>query len=52
MQTKAAPIREITADVSKREATGIEELDRVLGGGIVKGSLILAAGDPGIGKLQ
>lgn len=50
MQTKAAPIREITADVSKREATRIEELDRVLGGGIVKGSLILAAGDPGIGK--
>ena len=49
-QTKAAPIREITADVSKREATGIGELDRVLGGGIVKGSLILAAGDPGIGK--
>lgn len=49
-QTKAAPIHEITADVSKREATGIGELDRVLGGGIVKGSLILAAGDPGIGK--
>ena len=33
-----------------RSSTGIGELDRVLGGGIVKGSLILAAGDPGIGK--
>lgn len=50
VQSKAAPIREITADVSKRDATEIGELDRVLGGGIVKGSLILAAGDPGIGK--
>lgn len=49
-QSKAAPIKEITTDVTRREETGIRELDRVLGGGIVKGSLILAAGDPGIGK--
>ncbi len=33
-----------------RQSTGLSELDRVLGGGIVKGSLLLAAGDPGIGK--
>ena len=33
-----------------RTATGFEELDRVLGGGIVAGSLVLAGGDPGIGK--
>lgn len=50
IQTKASPIKEITTDVSRRESTGISELDRVLGGGIVKGSLILASGDPGIGK--
>ena len=33
-----------------RTATGFEELDRVLGGGIVAGSLVLVGGDPGIGK--
>lgn len=33
-----------------RTATGFEELDRVLGGGLVKGSLILLGGEPGIGK--
>ena len=33
-----------------RTSTGFEELDRVLGGGIVKGSLILVGGEPGIGK--
>ena len=50
VQTKASTVREITADITEREETGIGELDRVLGGGIVKGSLILASGDPGIGK--
>ncbi|MBR5006608.1 MAG: AAA family ATPase, partial [Clostridia bacterium] len=34
----------------ERVSTGIEELDRVLGGGLVKGSIVLVSGDPGIGK--
>lgn len=43
-------IGEVTAGHESRCKTGLKELDRVLGGGIVKGSLILVGGDPGIGK--
>ncbi len=43
-------LREISAESELRQSTGISELDRVLGGGIVKGSLILVSGEPGIGK--
>lgn len=43
-------LSEITEDVERRISTGIHELDRVLGGGIVEGSLVLLGGDPGIGK--
>lgn len=43
-------LNEINSDVEKRMSTGIKEFDRVLGGGIVEGSLILLSGDPGIGK--
>lgn len=43
-------LEEISEDVEKRISTGIKEFDRVLGGGIVYGSLVLLSGDPGIGK--
>ncbi|MBQ8136082.1 MAG: DNA repair protein RadA [Clostridia bacterium] len=46
----ASPIREIQADAQLYQRTGIDELDRVLGGGIVEGALILVGGEPGIGK--
>ena len=40
----------VCTDQDERLKTGIKELDRVLGGGIVPGSLVLVGGDPGIGK--
>ena len=48
----AAPVRisEISIEDQDRTTTGFGELDRVLGSGIVKGSLVLVGGDPGIGK--
>ena len=46
----ACLINEIEVTESIRISSGFEELDRVLGGGLVQGSLILLAGDPGIGK--
>src|SRR4051812_14912836 len=47
---KPVPLREVTAERSTRLGTGIAELDRVLGGGLVPGSLVLLGGAPGIGK--
>lgn len=46
----AKTIDEISAEDEIRFSTGMSELDRVLGGGVVKGSLVLLSGDPGIGK--
>ena len=43
-------VSEVEADVEARWPTGIGELDRVLGGGLVPGSVTLIGGDPGIGK--
>ena len=45
-----ATLSEIEARDFERTATGLEELDRVLGGGIVAGGVVLIGGDPGIGK--
>lgn len=47
---KVMRLKDITGDVENRISTGINEFDRVLGGGIVEGSLVLISGDPGIGK--
>ncbi len=47
---KPTPLRAVEAERSARLLTGIGELDRVLGGGLVPGSLVLLGGAPGIGK--
>lgn len=44
------PLTQVTRRSEERLLTGIGELDRVLGGGVVRGSLVLIGGDPGIGK--
>lgn len=49
-RAKIVSLSEVTADDQVRFQTGLKELDRVLGGGIVPGSLVLVGGDPGIGK--
>ena len=43
-------LREVAAEPAQRMPTGLEEFDRVLGGGLVSGSVVLLGGDPGIGK--
>ena len=47
---RPVPLHEVEASEDARLRTGIGELDRVLGGGVVPGSLVLLGGDPGIGK--
>jgi DNA repair protein RadA/Sms len=49
-QTKPVPLDAIALDPEERLLTGIREFDRVLGGGLVPGTLVLIGGDPGIGK--
>ena len=47
---KPLPLSQVKRDLQQRSSCGIAELDRVLGGGLVKGSIVLIGGDPGIGK--
>ena len=47
---QATTLANISMAQEERISTGMEELDRVLGGGIISGSLVLVGGDPGIGK--
>ncbi len=49
-RTRPVPLNEITGQECLRIRSSMDELDRVLGGGIVQGSLVLIGGDPGIGK--
>lgn len=49
-KSRPQPLSSISGGKEKRISTGINELDRVLGGGVVEGSVILVGGDPGIGK--
>jgi DNA repair protein RadA/Sms len=50
LRNDPVPINSIGLDDNQRLMTGIQEFDRVLGGGLVFGSLVLIGGDPGIGK--
>src|ERR1700712_1811714 len=47
---RGGPLAEVPLEQANRLRTGIGELDRVLGGGLVPGSIVLLAGEPGIGK--
>ncbi|MDQ3307668.1 MAG: AAA family ATPase, partial [Actinomycetota bacterium] len=46
----ALPISSVAGETATTQATGVAELDRVLGGGIVPGAVLLLAGEPGVGK--
>ncbi|WP_460770977.1 DNA repair protein RadA [Mariniluteicoccus flavus] len=48
--TRAVRIGEVSATAANRDLTGVGELDRVLGGGLVPGAVVLLAGEPGVGK--
>ncbi|BAO44721.1 DNA repair protein RadA [Thiolapillus brandeum] len=49
-QNRIRPLSRVDAQHTRRIPTGLPELDRVLGGGLVNGSVVLIGGDPGIGK--
>ncbi|MGP7959608.1 DNA repair protein RadA [Sanguibacter sp. A247] len=49
-RTPAIPISDVSVDSARASATGVAELDRVLGGGLVPGAVVLLAGEPGVGK--
>ena len=46
----ARPIAEVDVEVARARPTGVDELDRVLGGGLVPGAVVLLSGEPGVGK--
>ncbi|WP_369054953.1 DNA repair protein RadA [Kineococcus terrestris] len=46
----ARPIAEVDVEAARATPTGVDELDRVLGGGLVPGAVVLMAGEPGVGK--
>src|SRR5712691_5266676 len=48
--TPAVPITEVDSRAASIRPTGLDELDRVLGGGLVPGAVVLLAGEPGVGK--
>ncbi|MFI2190226.1 DNA repair protein RadA [Streptomyces sioyaensis] len=48
--TAAVPIAEVDGRQATARSTGVDELDRVLGGGLVPGAVVLLAGEPGVGK--
>jgi DNA repair protein RadA/Sms len=48
--TQVTPLSAVKSDTHIRNSVGLKELDRVLGGGLVSGSVVLIGGDPGIGK--
>jgi DNA repair protein RadA/Sms len=48
--TAAVPIADVDARLARAQPTGLGELDRVLGGGLVPGAVVLLAGEPGVGK--
>jgi DNA repair protein RadA/Sms len=49
-RSPALPIGKVDVEVARARSTGVGELDRVLGGGIVPGAVVLLAGEPGVGK--
>jgi len=48
--TAARPIGDVDVETARARRTGVSELDRVLGGGLVPGAVVLLAGEPGVGK--
>ena len=48
--TEAVPIGDVDVEAALSRSTGVGELDRVLGGGLVPGAVVLLAGEPGVGK--
>src|SRR4051794_13067728 len=50
VSSAAVPIGEVTLATASHRPTGIDEFDRVLGGGLVEGAVLLLAGEPGVGK--